>query len=292
MKILLIGSRGQLGWELERVLSTLGELHAADFPELDLADSSQVRDFVRSYRPSLIINAAAYTAVDKAESESQVSMAVNGTAPGVLAEVAETIQAGLIHYSTDYVFDGTKGSPYTEDDAPNPINVYGRTKWAGDQAVAAVDGSYIILRTSWVYGFRRPSFASNVIQWSRTQKIMQIVTDQIGSPTWCRILAEMTGQMIAIGRADIYHWLHEHRGLFHLAGDGAVSRYDFSKAALRYDPQKEFQVVREILPALTAEFPTPAVRPMFSALNCDRFTAAFGLRLPDWETALRLALTK
>jgi dTDP-4-dehydrorhamnose reductase len=290
MKILLIGNSGQLGWELERVLSTLGEVQAIDFPEFDLTNSSYVRTFLQKYHPDLIVNPAAYTAVDMAESQPDVAMAINGAAPGILAEEAKNIGAGLIHYSTDYVFDGTKGSPYVEEDTPNPINTYGMTKLAGEQAVIGVGDSYLIFRTSWVYGFRRPSFASKVIQWSRTQKIMQIVTDQIGSPTWCRVLAEMTGQVIAMGQSNIYHWLQDHRGIYHLAGDGSASRFDFSKAALQHDPHKELQIVQEILPALTSDFPTPATRPLYSALNCDRFAAEFGLRLPTWETALRLAI--
>ncbi|MDY6873992.1 MAG: dTDP-4-dehydrorhamnose reductase, partial [Chloroflexota bacterium] len=201
-KILLLGNTGQVGWELHRSLLTLGELVALDYPEIDMADPDNIRKTVRAVKPGLIINATAYTDVDKAESEPELAMAINGTGPGILAEEAKRLDAALIHYSTDYVFDGAKGAPYTEEDEPNPINVYGETKLAGERTVQAVDGAYLIFRTSWVYSLRRPCFVTKVLKWAREQETLRIVDDQISSPTWARTLAEATAQVIAKGRGE------------------------------------------------------------------------------------------
>jgi dTDP-4-dehydrorhamnose reductase len=290
MRILLIGNTGQLGWELERTLASLGELNACDYPHIDLADNKSVRQVINDCQPEVVINAAAYTAVDRAESEPDLAHAINAIAPGTLAEEARYIKATFIHFSTDYVFDGQKGTPYLESDQPNPLSVYGRTKYAGEQSVQQVDGVYLILRTSWVYSMRRDSFVTKVLGWARTQPALKLVADQVSGPTWARMLAEVTSQLITLGKADPYNWFSEHRGLYHLAGSGHCSRFEWGQEILQLDPHMDEQLVQEILPALTADFPTPAQRPLFSALNCDHFSQTFQLTLPDWRYSLKLAM--
>ncbi len=293
MNILLLGRTGQLGWELERTLQPLGDVRAYDYPQLNMAEATNLREIIRGCRPEIILNATAYTDVDKAESEPGLAEAINGSGPGLLAEEARKLNAILIHYSTDYVFDGTKGLPYGEDDLPNPLNVYGSSKLHGEQAVQQAGGDYLILRTSWVYASRfsagklQPGgFVNKVLGWSRHNETLHMVTDQIGNPTWSRMLAEITAQILAQGMNNI----RDRCGLYHLAGSGFTSRFDWAKLILELDPEKSGQIVKDVLPSLTSDFPTPAKRPLFSALNCDHFGASFGLQLPDWQTALRLAL--
>lgn len=289
-KILLFGKIGQVGWELQRALAPLGEVIALDYPEIDFADPNSLRRVVQEARPQVIVNAAAYTAVDKAESEPELAWAINASAPGLLAEEAHRLGAAMIHYSTEYVFDGALGRPYLETDLPNPLNEYGRSKLGGEQSVQGAGGSYLILRTSWVYSNRQGGFVNKVLGWARQQRTLRIVSDQVGSPTWCRMLAEITAQLLAMGGKDVAGWLVERRGLYHLAGSGNATRLEWAQAILDCDPRKEEQVTEEILPARTSEFPTPAQRPLHAPLNCDLFTETFGLRLPEWKTALRMAL--
>lgn len=290
MRILLLGNTGQLGWELERTLASLGELTAIDYPQIDLANPKSIFQAFSNYHPELLINATAYTAVDQAETEPDLANAINAIAPGIMAEEALHAGAAFIHFSTDYVFDGSKGSPYLESDTPNPISVYGKTKLAGEQAVQQVGGAYLILRTSWVYSMRGYSFVQKVLGWARTQPTLRLVTDQISGPTWARMLAEVTSQLAVLGWDYINGWFMEHHGLYHLAGSGYCSRFEWGQQVLQLDPNKEEQVVHELVPALTADFPTPARRPLFSALNCDQFTQTFNLRLPDWKATLKLAM--
>jgi dTDP-4-dehydrorhamnose reductase len=290
MKILLIGKNGQLGWELNRTLFPLGEIIPVDYPEIDLSKEQNIRDWVRQTQPQVIINAAAYTAVDKAESETDLAMSINGVAPGILAEEAHKLNAALIHYSTDYVFDGTKGEAYIETDLPNPINTYGWSKLAGDQNIQQVGGVYLIFRTTWVYSMRQGGFVQKVLEWARKNESLRIVSDQVGSPTWARMLAEVTAQVLAVGYRDILGWVTERKGLYHLGGSGGASRLEWAEAILKYDPNPEEQVVKEVLPALTSEFPTPAKRPLHSPLDCKLFEDTFGLHLPLWEKVLRLAM--
>lgn len=290
MRLLLLGKNGQLGWELHRALLPLGSVIALDAPEINLARTNSWRPIVIQARPDVIVNATAYTAVDRAESEPELARAVNGRAPGELAETARELGAALIHYSTDYVFDGSKGSPYEESDPTHPLSEYGRSKLAGEQAILQVGGPALILRTSWVYSLRRDSFVTKVLQWSRRQPSLRLVTDQVGNPTWARALAEVTALLLARAGRDVAGWVGERAGVYHLAGDGCASRLEWAEAILRADPHPEQQTARQVLPALTADFPTPAQRPLFSALTCDRFSEVFGLRLPAWEAALQLAM--
>ena len=291
MRILLFGNTGQLGWELERSLSPLGPLHAVDFPQVNLAEPESCVVVIRDFHPQVIVNATAYTAVDRAESESDLVMAINAIGPGILMEEALRIKAALIHYSTDYVFDGSKSAAYIESDIPNPLSVYGKSKLAGEQAIRQVGDAYLTLRTAWVYSLRRDSFVTKVLAWARSQPALKIVNDQVSNPTWARLLADTTALLLARAGEDALGWITEHKGLYHLAGDGYASRYDWAKAILSFDPRSSEQVVKEVLPALTSEFPTPAQRPLFSALNCGHFKETFGLALPDWKTALKLAMT-
>lgn len=290
MKILLIGKNGQVGWELNRCLRTVGQVHALDYPEIDLARADSIREYVARIQPQVIVNAAAYTAVDRAETEPDLVMAINGTAPGILAEEASRSGAALVHYSTDYVYDGTKGEAYQETDAPNPLSIYGWSKLAGDHNIQQVGGATLILRTTWVYSLRQGGFVQKVLSWARRNETLKIVSDQVGSPTWARMLAEVTAQVLAQAGDDPSPWMTERRGLYLLGGAGAVSRLDWAEAILKYDPHPSEQVVREVLPALTSDFPTPAQRPLYSPVKCDLFENTFGLGLPDWEVALSLAM--
>jgi dTDP-4-dehydrorhamnose reductase len=291
MRILLLGKFGQLGWELQRTLSPIGEIVALDYPEIDLTQGESIRQLLRDTHPTVIVNATAYTAVDRAESEPVIAQAVNSQAPGILAEQAETLGAALIHYSTDYVFDGTKGSDYVETDIPNPLGVYGQSKLDGERIIEQVAGAYLILRTSWVYSLRRPCFVTKVLDWSRQQTILRVVSDQVSNPTWARMLAEITALLLSKGAPDIVGFLEERRGIYHLAGSGRASRYEWAQSILKHDPQPNEQIIKEVLPAKSSDFPAPARRPSFSALNSDRFSDTFGLRLPDWEESLCLAMS-
>ncbi len=290
MKILLLGKFGQLGWELRRALAGMGEVAAYDFPEVDFTKPKALRDFVLEQKPGLILNAVAYTAVDKAESEPEMARLVNATAVRELAEASRQMQAGFIHYSTDFVFDGKKGAPYREDEQTNPLSVYGQTKLEGEQETEGAGGAYWILRTSMVYSLRRDSFTSKVLEWARAKDTLLIVDDQVGSPTWARLLAELTVQAVAQGRDDPAGWLAQTAGLYHLAGDGPANRYEWAQAVVEMDPHREEQVLERMERAKTAEFPAPAERPAYSALNCDKFAETFGLRLPPWKEALALAM--
>lgn len=286
MRILVLGNTGQVGWEAHRALSTLGEVLAFDYPEVDFTHLQDLRQLVADLKPQVIYNAVAYTAVDRAESESERVRLINATAPGVLAEEAARLGAVLVHFSTDYVFDGKKGCAYTEDDTPNPLNVYGATKLEGEQAIQQVGGAYLVLRTSWVYSNRKDSFVNKVLQWSKDKPSIRIVMDQVSNPTWARSLAEITGQLLARGGTDLVDWIKERRGVYHLAGSGTASRMEWAQAIVQNGADHPV----EVLPALTSEFPTPAERPLYSALDCARFARTFHLELPEWRQALALSM--
>lgn len=284
--ILLIGKNGQVGWELCRTLATVGNVRAVDFPEIDLANAESIRKVVRDVAPKLIVNAAAYTAVDKAESEPDKAMAINGTAPGILAEEAKKLGAALIHYSTDYVYEGTKREPYLETDATGPLSVYGRTKLAGDQAITAVGCPHLILRTSWVYGWRGQNFLLTMLRLAREREELRIVDDQRGAPTWSRFIAEATAQIVAQGRGNPVALIDATTGVYHLTCAGETTWYGFARVLLAADPKKEEQKLQRIVPITTAEYPTPARRPAYSVLENDRFARTFGVRLPEWKSPL------
>lgn len=289
MKILLFGKNGQLGWELQRTCMLLGEMTAIDYPGVDLANSGELRSVIQQVKPDLILNAAAYTNVDKAEDEPEFARKVNALAPAIMAEEMKKFNGSLIHYSTDYVFDGSKGSPYVETDSPNPVNMYGLTKLEGEQLVQGIGGIFIIFRTSWVYSLRQGGFVTKVLQWARTQEVLRIVDDQVGSPTWARMLAEATAQVFAQGGDDPLGYLKEKSGLYHLAGAGAASRFAWAEAILELDPKKDEQVFRELIAGKTKDFPIIALRPINSSLVSQR-VKNLDLSLPFWKHSLALCL--
>ena len=290
MRILLFGRDGQLGHELGKTLAPFGDLLAVDKGDLDLTKVKLIQHFVENFGPEVIINAAAYTDVDGAEAEPDLALAVNATAPGAMAGMARSSGSLFIHYSTDYVFDGEKGLAYNENDPAHPINTYGRTKLAGEQSVQAIGGIFLILRTSWLYGIGQNSFPIKVLAWARQQKHMRIVEDQVGSPTSCRMLAGMTAALLREKDQRGIAWLEERSGLYHVAGKGAVNRFEWAKKILDLDPHPKEHVFKSLEPAQSEGFPTPAKRPRFSALDCHRFENVFGLALPEWEVSLAEAM--
>ncbi len=290
--ILLTGTTGQVGWELRRTLAPLGRIIAPGPDELDLADPDSIRRAMREVRPHLIVNPAAYTAVDKAESEPELALAVNGIAPGVIAEEARRMHAMLVHYSTDYVFDGSKPGPYRETDAANPVSVYGRSKLAGEEAIRAVDLPHLILRTSWVYGARGRNFMLTILRLANERHALDVVEDQVGSPTWSRMIAEVSGQMLARGDVETL------TGTYHLSCAGSTSWHGVACAILEeYRARREasgWPMLRlqsqNIAAISTDQYPTAAKRPANSLLDNGKLARAFGLELPDWRDCLAMAL--
>ena len=279
MKILLTRCAGQLGRELKRSLASLGELVACDRRQLDLAQPEALRATVRALAPTVIVNAAAYTAVDKAEAEPAAADAINAMAPGVLAEEARRLGALLIHYSTDYVFDGAKPAPYTEDDVPAPLSAYGRSKHTGELAIAASGARHLIFRTSWVYGLHGANFMKTMLRLGRERDELRVVGDQIGAPTWTRHLADVTALVLA--RRDIPG------GLYHLAAAGATSWHGYAEAIFAAAQAAGLLEKSPVVHRITsADYPLPAARPANSRLDCSRFQRDFGLALPDWHTGL------
>jgi dTDP-4-dehydrorhamnose reductase len=292
MKIVLFGKNGQLGWEFERSLSVLGDVVALDRENLDICNLHEVQRTLSELKPDLIVNASAYTDVDRAEKEPELAMKVNALAPGVMAEASRTLGAGFIHFSTDYVFDGRGSRPYTENDGTGPLNVYGRSKLMGEENIKQAGDAYLILRTSWVYSLRGNSFVNKVLGWARKNSTLRIVDDQVSSPTWARMLAEVTCLLIAQNQGNLHDRMREQCGIYHVAGSGSTSRYEWAKQILANDPQRSEQTVQAIEPGRSEDFPTPATRPLFSALDCTRFEKTFEVRLPPWSSTLKLAMTR
>jgi dTDP-4-dehydrorhamnose reductase len=290
MKILLLGKDGQIGWELHRSLLAFPQLTALGRDDFDLTVHDPLRQRIRSLEPDLIINAAAHTDVDRAESDPDAAYQVNAVAPGVLAEEAQRLGSLLIHFSTDYVFDGTKGRAYQEDDPPNPLNAYGRTKLQGESTIRQIGGYFMILRTSWVYSLRRPCFLTRLLERARTQAVVRVVDDQVGSPTWCRSLSEAVARLVVMAAALGMGWLREGSGLYHLAGAGSASRFEWARLILELDPKARKLAEGRLQPAKSSEFPSPAQRPSYSALSSEHFGRRFGFQLPEWKTALLLAM--
>ena len=292
MKILLFGRNGQLGTEFQRILPQLGIVTSLDYQEVDLGNIAAVQQTLKELKPDLIVNASAYTAVDKAEAEQEKAMTINALAPAAMAEWARNSGAVLIHYSTDYVFDGRKGSPYIESDPTNPLNVYGKSKLVGEENIKQAGEAYLILRTSWVYSVGGTGFVNKVLEWARKSETLKIVSDQVSNPTWARDLAEITFNVISTHRDHLQDVMKERRGLYHLAGGGYTSRYEWTKQILANDPNRTGQLVRSIEPVSSDAFPTPAIRPLFTALDCSKFKQTFDISLPDWEESLRKAMTE
>ena len=286
MKILVNGRHGQVSHELQRRLGAVGELIVLGRDQLDLAQPDQIRRQVQNLRPDLIINAAAHTAVDLAESEPLSAFAINATAPGILAEEALALDIPLIHYSTDYVFDGTKAGPYNEDDTPNPLGVYGKSKLAGEQAIRNVQGKHLILRTSWVYSTHGRNFLLTMQRLLQEKPELRVVADQIGAPTWAGTIANSTLALIERWQAnEVTNW-----GTYHLTAQGETSWFGFAQAigeALR----QRGKPCANLIPIPSSDYPTPAARPLNSRLDCSRLQRDWGVSQPDWQTALRECLT-
>jgi dTDP-4-dehydrorhamnose reductase len=291
MKLLLLGPNGQLGYELERALRAWAEVAAPARQELDLTNIDAARSVVRASRPDVIVNASAYTEVDRAEQEPAVAQSVNGDLPGALGEEAQRLGAGVIHFSTDFVFDGEKATPYVETDATHPLGEYARSKLAGEKALLETGAPAIVFRTAWVYSLRRKSFVTTMLRLARERELLKVVTDQIGSPTYCRDLAlAVDGLLRRMGERAVAA-IGDARGVYHLAGGGSVSRYDFTRAILELDPKKGEQKVKSVVPIRTEDFPLPARRPLATPLDCTKARTRFGVALPDWRDALARALT-
>jgi len=286
-RVLVFGRSGQLGWELRHRLACLGVVAGVGSPEVDFSKSDTIRSAIRAAEPAVIVNAGAYTAVDKAESEPELAMAINGTAPGILAEESKRLGSILVHYSSDYVYDGKKQGVYFEADATNPLNVYGKTKLAGDEAIQAVGGDYLILRTSWVYGARGSNFLLTMLRLAKERDELRIVDDQTGAPTSSECIAQATANILAQVLAPKSGGLAGRSGIYNLACTGETTWFGFAKTLLK---KPDGVATPKLIPIPTDEFPRPAARPANSRLSGRRLEETFGVRMPHWEHALALVL--
>jgi len=281
LKILISGQQGQVSRELQARLGDLGHLHVLGRDQLDLAHPERIAEQVRAIAPDLIINAAAHTAVDQAESEPELAFAINAKAPGIFAEEAKRLGIPLIHYSTDYVFDGSKQGRYTEDDATNPLGVYGQSKLAGEQAIAAVGGQHLILRTSWVYSTHGRNFLLTMQRLLQEKPELRVVADQIGAPTWAGTIADSTRQLIErwqAGQAGAW-------GVYHLTAQGETSWFGFAQA-IGEQLKAQGKPCANLVPIPSSDYPTPAQRPLNSRLDCSRLQREWNVSQPDWHQAL------
>jgi len=285
--ILLTGKTGQVGHELLRALAPLGKLIAPDRAQMDLTDADSIRRVIRDARPDVIVNAAGFTIVDQAETQPGLAMQLNGMAPGIIAETAKRIGALLIHYSTTFVFDGHKREPYTENDAPQPINAYGRSKLAGEQAIIDCGGDYVILRANWVYSARRNNFALTILKLAREKKELAIVDDQVGSPTWARAYAETTAELVRqAGR------VREHGGIYHLSASDYCTRFQWANKLIETAQalSGEHTGWARLRPTTTAEYPLPAARPLNTVTNNDKIRTLLGIQMLPWNEQLEAFL--
>ncbi|MEQ9359223.1 dTDP-4-dehydrorhamnose reductase [Coleofasciculus chthonoplastes] len=285
-RILLTGIAGQLGGELQQTLAPLGEVMGVDRHKLDLTQPDQIRQVIGEFKPDLIVNAAAYTAVDKAETETELANAINGTAPTIMAETSQQLGAALIHVSTDYIFDGKKNTPYTEDDKPDPINAYGQSKLWGEEGVLKHCDRAIILRTAWVYGAQgKGNFVKTMLRLGAERDELRVVVDQVGTPTWTGDLASAIAQLAQSLKSDTL------TGIYHFTNSGAISWYDFAVAIFEEAQQIGFPLqVKQVVPITTAEYPTPAARPAYSVLSTQKISAVLGNHPSHWRTGLRRML--
>lgn len=280
--ILVTGINGQLGGALLTPLSLLGKVIGVGRNELNLGNPDSIRTAIRTTNPTIIVNAAAYTAVDKAESETESAMQVNAVAPGIIAEEALRIRALLVHFSTDYVFDGAKASPYLESDPPNPISVYGKSKLEGEHAILATGCTHLILRTSWVYRAGHVNFVETMLRLGRERSTLSVVTDQLGSPTWADALAKTTAELLRITGAE-----PEEQGVFNLSAEGFTSRYALAQAILDMaGKSKGKKGWATIQPTTTAEYPLPAARPLNAVLSKEKIQKTYSIRMSSWEAQL------
>lgn len=290
--LLVTGSNGQVGFELRRSLAPLGNVIALDRAACDLSRPDELRRLVRQYRPDVIVNSGAYTAVDKAEADAQTAFAVNATAAGVLAEEARALDSLLVHYSTDYVFDGRKAGPYVESDATGPHSVYGKSKLAGEQAITASGATALVLRTCWVAGVHGGNFAKTILKLGRERDSLRVVADQFGAPTTAALIADVTAQIVA------RRWLAEERvafaaGIYHLAASGEASWHAYATEVLRYAASLGVELTVDpaaIIPILTSEHPLSAPRPANSRLDTSKLRETFDIHLPDWQQGMHFLL--
>ncbi|MCL5974528.1 MAG: dTDP-4-dehydrorhamnose reductase [Gammaproteobacteria bacterium] len=285
MKILLIGAQGQVGFQLQRSLACLGQLHSTTRQDLDLSDISAIRSLTYQVKPDLIINAAAYTAVDKAEQETELARQINTIAPAILAEQAKKLAIPLVHYSTDYVFDGSKNSPWIETDVTGPLSHYGLTKLEGEQAIAASGCAHLIFRTSWVYDRRGHNFLNTMLRLAEERDQLNIVDDQLGTPTWSRHIADVTAQALSQVNKDESFW-KRNSGIYHLSAAGQTSWKGFAEAIFKLAGQ-DGRRVPEVNGIPTTDYPTPAKRPLNSLMDNSKLQQHFGLQLPDWQQSLQ-----
>ncbi|QNI32364.1 dTDP-4-dehydrorhamnose reductase [Alloacidobacterium dinghuense] len=285
--ILIVGASGQVGTELQRSFADAGDVTAWERSVADLFHPETLRSLIRQLRPALILNAAAYTAVDRAESEVDQAMTINADAPRVLAEEAARLDATLVHYSTDYVFDGSKKSPWVENDKPNPLNVYGRTKLAGERAIQEVGGKYLIFRTSWVYGPHGQNFLRTMLRLGRERDQLKIVNDQFGAPTSSLVIANAT-------RAawDKTLTITPEYGVYHLTCAGETTWYGFAQEIFTQHQKRTGEKIPQLTPIPSSEYPTPATRPVNSVLSNEKLQSTFGITLPDWRLALAKVMGK
>lgn len=289
--ILVLGAAGQVGRELPSALAELGRVIALDRSGVDLRDADALRELVRTMRPRLIVNAAAYTAVDAAESEAELAELVNGAAPGVLAEEAENIGAALVHYSTEYVFDGLQERPYVETDEPNPLSAYGRSKWHGEQRVVAACSRHLIFRTSWVLSAQGRNFLKTILRYAEERDVLQVVRDQRGAPTWARLIAEVTAvalRQLDGGRASDTRW-----GTYHLAASGSTTWYDYACYIIEGSHGRGAPLrtgADAVTPILARDYPSAAARPANSMLDTAKLRDTFSLQLPDWQDGVNRVL--
>ena len=293
MRILLTGKNGQVGSELNKILSQFGEIIATGRNEMNLADPSQIRRVVRKIKPELIINAGAYTAVDKAESDQELAKAVNGIAPKILAEEAKNNDALLIHYSTDYSYNGEMSHrPYLESDSPSPNSVYGKTKVDGDQAIEKSGVSHLIFRTGWVYSKRGKSFLRTILKLAKEKNELRVVNDQTGTPTWCRSIAEATCKSIKNilekREGSLSKTAASISGVYHMTCQGETNWHRFAQTILELSCPDNMP---KLLAISTKEYPTPAIRPTYSVLSNTKLQKYFGIQLPHWEHALKQCLS-
>lgn len=289
MKILLIGEKGQLAWELIRTLMPLGEVVPVDYPSFDITNRDQVEETVNAIHPELVINASAYTNVDLAETEKEKAITVNADGPGWLAQICSRKRIPLIHYSTDFVFDGTKRTPFVETDKPNPINIYGLSKLKGEEIIQAETDSALIFRLAWLYSARGNNFVTKFLEWASKYETVRVVDDQIGNPTWARFVAEATACVLAQSLPSglpLYEWIRERNGIYHLTSAGEASRYDWACKIWELAPNREKLYLKEIQRAKSVDFPTPAARPEYTPLDCGKVERSLGIQVASWGKQL------
>lgn len=287
MKILLTGSGGQLAQELQPILLYSGEVIAVDRTRLDLSEPESIRQAMAEIQPDLVVNSGAYTAVDKAESEPELAYSVNGVAPGIIAEECEKLGSTLIHISTDYVFDGSQGSPYKETDATNPLGIYGKSKLAGEEAIRQAGNRHIIIRTAWVYGNSgKGNFVKTMLRLGKDREEIRVVADQIGSPTWTGDLAAAISQIIPQIKPELF-------GTYQYTNSGVCSWYDFAIAIFEEAEKLGFPLkIQRVIPITTSEYPTPAKRPAFSVLSAVKISGILSTHPPYWRQGLRQMLAR